>query len=257
MPVMMIVLVTLGCLWLVGCVGERAVLFCVPQTKRMSKFYIAWKNMSLTLKILMDEKPVGILPGFDQFGTLSDLRVLIEDELDLETDFFFIDGGTRVSKDCESDFEVTSIAGYRPDDVGRGPVEIKVVSNHEGASATYSDENPKTPPPTDTSCSFLRSPTSWEIKIYSESEIAQAKGAEKERRLFWNRMAKKLCKETKKTRDQIGNIIDQKWQVYQSKQLIEKDSNLPVGESSTVKSLTLKRNADRLRGNISELENLE
>ena len=118
------------------------------------------------------------------------------------------------------------------------------------------------------SLNFLRSPTSWEIrgvKVYTEEEIAKAKGMEKKRQLYWNDQAKKLCKDTTKSKGQIAKSIDMAWRQHQSTLLLKEEALVSQMKSTAntdpeifgkrkCKPGTIQKNADRIRQHTIALD---
>ena len=196
-------------------------------------------TMPVSMRILENGNAIGVLPAYNENCKLFDHRSDIENELDLQSFIFIDDQGEAVNKDHKNVLDVRSKATSKHEDNGQQFLEIEVKLNGDKPSNNNSKATANLS--SDPSTSFLKSPTSWEIrrmKIYSEKEIVLARGFEKERRKHWNKMAKKLCKETSKTREQIGIIINSKWQVYQASKLLE--ANKTAAPASHVKSSTLK-----------------
>lgn len=116
------------------------------------------------------------------------------------------------------------------------------------------------------SAAFLRSPSSWEVrgvKIYSLEEVEAAKGMEKKRRVFWNNMAKKLCKETTKPKQIIGKTINEEWRKEQGNLLLAEQDLLLATETETnvlscrkLKPRTIGNNAQRIRNKQEELDKI-
>lgn len=74
--------------------------------------------------------------------------------------------------------------------------------------------------------SFLRSPTSWEVrgvKIYTQNDIQKAKGMEKKRREFWNKEVKRLSRETKKSKNNIVKEVNIALRQHQGTLLLEEE----------------------------------
>ena len=126
-----------------------------------------------------------------------------------------------------------------------------------------SDSSKLKQPNTPTSM-FLRSPSSWEVrgvKIYTSQEIESAKGMEKQRRIFWNDMAKKLCKETKNSKQAIAQISrGEKEQtgllITKSKDLLDAAKEMEK-TNSKMKPSTIAKNIQRIRDSQKELERID
>ena len=112
---------------------------------------------------------------------------------------------------------------------------------------------------------FLRSPTSWEIrgvKIYTQIEVEKAKGMEKKRREFWNNEVKRLCRETKKSKNDVMKEVNIAWRKYQGTLLLEEGNLLQKlqndeskGQTSTTcKPGTIQKNFDRIRQHKNDLD---
>lgn len=96
----------------------------------------------------------------------------------------------------------------------------------------------------------LRSPDSCElkgIKIYSEEEIEEAVGKEKERRRFWNRTARALVKKIPNKKD-LYERVHKEWRLhkaYESGENVKTDAG-PSGRNLKLKKSTLEKNTMRV-----------
>lgn len=251
------------------------------------------------IQIVKDGENIGVLPCFDEQDILTNLRDEICEDFDL-SNFSFSFEESLLDCDQESLLKVESISEKRSDvSEAEGCLVIKIISfappsePKQSASSLLSSESSTTKNNDDSSApstsfassstnhagtrkpwksfskpaTFLRSPSSWElrgVKIYSLEEIEVAKGIEKKRRVFWNDMAKKMCKETTKPKQIIGKTINDEWRKHQANLLLEeqdllsaateaenKGGNIPCGRK--LKSGTIGKNAQRIRNNQDEL----
>ena len=195
-------------------------------------------------------KVIGIIPAFDPELALKNLRREIEDDFELKDfDFQAIETDRKIGVQ-EEVIKVDSLL----QSTSSNEVLVINITKHlstsyptsESSSTTHastSESAPLSPGPSTLSTStrlsvtnFLRSPTSWQIrgvKIYTTEEIERTKGLEKKRRLFWNTEAKKLCKETKKSKGDIAKAIDLAWRQHQSSLLLEEEALVSKMESSS------------------------
>ena len=103
------------------------------------------------------------------------------------------------------------------------PMEFPTMFNHTSQT------------PNTSAFSKLKSPTSCSlkgIKLYSETEIENSSGKEKERRVFWNQRAKQLSKENIKKAD-LYQQIHLDWRMHKDSAIKKKAQTL--GTSTTVK----------------------
>jgi len=113
-------------------------------------------------------------------------------------------------------------------------MEISIVGPALDSSQHY-DLNPETSQSKSTtkqpSMLALRKLSPCEVKglkVYTDMEIALARGMEKERRLFWNKTERQLCCETNKSTDTIVKLINTKWREHQSSLLLEEAAKLKI-----------------------------
>lgn len=241
-----------------------------------------------SLKIMEENKTIGIIPAFDTELSLANLRREIEEDFEIrEFDFYRQETGQQIINTQPQDEDITKVVSVAQlaDEV---PI-INIIKRLSNPFKSCGESKPKTDrtrksesvsessmstvgasfqKAVSTSTCFLRSPTSWEIrgvKVYTEAEIAKAKGMEKKRRLFWNDEAKKLCKDTTKSKGQVAKSIDIAWRERQSTLLLEEEALLSQMNSTTntdpelfckrkCKPGTLKKNADRIRQHTVALD---
>ncbi|XP_031552835.1 uncharacterized protein LOC116290009 [Actinia tenebrosa] len=115
----------------------------------------------------------------------------------------------------------------------------------------------KEPIPEQATVMGLKSPEAWllkGIKIYKEKEIEDARGKEKERRIFWNAKAKILAKsDLKKT--QIYEEIHKAWRLKKTEILLGESSGVRMA-STSMKKGTLEKNKERFQLAKRECETL-
>lgn len=95
--------------------------------------------------------------------------------------------------------------------------------------------------------SLLQSPTTCSIKgikLYSHKDIETSIGKEKERRIFWNKRARALCKENIKKAD-LYKQIHEDWRIYKT-DLMTRDVKDLGSRKSTLKKATLQNNIARV-----------
>ena len=248
------------------------------------------------LKVENEEgQTVGVIPIYCGESTLANIRKEIEDDFEINNSWFMRGGST-----LETSEEVcTSVASIARDIVdhftGKRFFSITISNSLKlGATADSMNENeplkttgfdstttvasgmmpiPKTSkteennPCSSTSKatgSFLRSPTSWEVrgvKIYTQNDVQKAKGMEKKRREFWNKEVKRLCRETNKSKNNIMKEVNIAWRQYHGTLLLEEENLLQKlqvdNNSQTIskcKPGTLQKNFDRIRQNKNELD---
>ena len=194
---------------------------------------------------------IGIIPAFDPELSLKNLRREIEDDFELKNfDFQAIETDRKIGVQEEEVIKVDSLL----QSTSSNEVLVINITKHSSTScptsessstthASTSESAPLSPGPSTLSTStrlsvtnFLRSPTSWQIrgvKIYTTEEIERTKGLEKNRCLFWNTEAKKLCKETKKSKGNIAKAIDLAWRQHQSSLLLEEEALVSKMESTS------------------------
>lgn len=244
-----------------------------------------------SLKIMEDNEALGIIPAFDTELSLTNLRREIEDDFEInEFDFKQNETGQQINIQEEAVIKVVSIMQIATTNEVPiinitkrlpNPFKSSCKGNHLSTTntskkSTCTTETVSVSPGVasfqnvSTNTNFLRSPTSWEIrgvKVYTEEEIARAKGMERKRRLFWNAEAKKLCKDTTKPKGQITKTIDVAWRKHQSTLLLEEEALLSQIKSTTnidtemfgkrkCKPGTIKKNADRIRQHTIALDDV-
>jgi hypothetical protein len=243
------------------------------------------------IKVYLDGKTVGILPAFEEGVTLSELRNEIWEDFGLNN-FRYLHENEPINLSTETLVKVGSVAKCEGKNSNCLSIELTSSgvlcrsSNNTAFSSAGHDVSPVsdaslavdqadesqvfTETQSDSSSSkptsmFLRSPSSWEvrgIKIYTSHEIESAKGIEKQRRIFWNDMAKKLCKETKKSKQVIAQIINESWRSEQTSLLITKSKDLLDAAKeiertdSKMKPNTIAKNIQRIKGSQKELERI-
>ena len=105
---------------------------------------------------------------------------------------------------------------------------------------------------------MLQSPTTCSIKgikIYSEDEIEKGIGKEKERRRFWNKKARELCKANIKKQDLYSRIHDE-WRAHKASSMTKEAKRNEGKEKSTLKKGTLMGNIARVDQAKQKLEDL-
>ena len=216
------------------------------------------------IKIFLDGEAVGVLPAFNEGDTLSNLRDEILDDLGLES-FAYLHQASPIELNKESILKVECVAKQVGGENDCLSIELTSSSFSEPGDQHPQGDCHSTKLETDTGQTnmFLRRPQSWEIrgiKIYTSQDIEVAKGMEKQRRLFWNDMAKKLCKETKKSKQDIVQIINEAWRKEQTSLLIGESKDLlnaaedMQAKESKLKPSTLAKNIQRIRKSQNELE---
>ena len=252
------------------------------------------------LKINDDQgETVGVIPLYCETSTLQLLREEIEDDFEVRH-FLFKQDGKNLHPSEELNTIVASAAHEMVDDAGKQFFVVIISRNDEEyalestSKCNLTDFQVTSPEParepeataltvetnrhsnnqcsssTKSSVSFLRSPTSWEIrgvKIYTQYEIGKAKGMEKKRREFWNKEAKRLCQETKMSRNDVCKEINVAWRKHQATLLLEEESLLEglQNDSEAVdfnkcstpnncKPGTIQKNLDRIRQHKNELD---
>ena len=256
------------------------------------------KNTMKVIKVHLDGKTVGVLPAFDERDTLSNLRNEIREDFGL-IDFCYLRESLPINLSTETFVEVGSVTkceGENNDCLSIELTSSAVLSqskNDAGFSSACHDvsfvsdaslavdqsdddeiftetqlqsDSSKLKQPNTPTSMFLRSPSSWEVrgvKIYTSQEIESAKGMEKQRRIFWNDMAKKLCKETKNSKQVIAQIINESWRKEQTGLLITKSKDLLDAAkemektNSKMKPSTIAKNIQRIRDSQKELERID
>jgi hypothetical protein len=241
-----------------------------------------------SLKIMEENTTIGIIPAFDTELSLVNLRREIEEDFEIrEFDFQYRQETGQQINTQPQDEDVTKVVSVAQlaDEV---PI-INIIKRLSNRFKSCGDSKPKTDHTSknesvsessmstggvsfqkavSTSTYFLRSPTSWEIrgvKVYTEAEITKAKGMGKKGRLFWNDEAKKLCKDTTKSKGQVAKSIDIAWREHQSTLLLEEEALLSQMNSTTntdpeffgktkCKPGTIKNNADQIRQHTVALD---
>lgn len=175
------------------------------------------------IKIVDENKAViGVIPAFDTKQSLANLRREIQEDFEiLDFNFMREESGQQIENDEEAVTKVASIlelaavkvpivnikkrtlnpikscgeSNFKPMKTTRkietvSVSSVKCTSEDQTVSSSVSTNFASLEKQTSASTSFLRSPTSWEIRgvklyEYTEEEISKAKGMEKKRRLFW------------------------------------------------------------------------
>ena len=152
-----------------------------------------------SLKIMEENKTIGIIPAFDTELSLANLRREIEEDFEIrEFDFYRQETGQQIINTQPQDEDITKVVSVAQlaDEV---PI-INIIKRLSNRFKSCGDSKPKTDHTSknesvsessmstggasfqkavSTSTYFLRSPTSWEIrgvKVYTEAEITKAKG---------------------------------------------------------------------------------
>ena len=177
-----------------------------------------------SLEIMENYEALGIIPAFDTELSLTNLRREIEDDFEInDFDFKQNETGQQTNTQEEAVIKVVSIMQIPTTNevpiinitkrlpnpfkssciniTKRLPNPFKSTTNTSKKSTCTTETVSVSPgvasfQNVSTNTNFLRSPTSWEmrgVKVYTEEEIARAKGMERKHRLFWNAEAKKLC----------------------------------------------------------------
>jgi hypothetical protein len=210
------------------------------------------------IKIVFEGETVGVLPAFNEGDTLSNLRDEISDDLGLKS-FVYLYQDLPIELSKESILKVDCVAKQVSGENECLSIELTSGDQHPQGDR----DSTKLKTNIGQTNMFLRRPSSWEvrgIKIYTAQDIEVAKGMEKQRRLFWNDTAKKLCKETKKPKQDIAQIINEAWRkeqtgllIGESKDLLNAAEDMHAKESK-LKPSTLSKNVQRIRNSQNELE---
>ena len=249
------------------------------------------------LKINNEEgQTVGVIPIYCGETTLAKLRE------EIEYDFLFVHGGYKFNTSEEMFTNVASVAHEMvnhsteknffcvtifkrsklsgecastkgPADPSKTTIDAtgSMASNTTPLTGTpKTDQNNPCSSTSKVTGSFLRSPTSWEIrgvKIYTQVEIEKAKGMEKKRREFWNKEAKRICRQTKKSKNEVAKEVNIAWRKHQGTLLLEEESLLQKMQKDAseaeghecqsqikCKPGTIQKNFDRIQQHKNELD---
>ena len=241
------------------------------------------------LKINNEEgQTVGVIPIYSGESTLTKLREEITDDFEINN-FLFAYCGKKLDKSEEHSTNVASVAQEMVEHVTGAKFFSLTILNHseldvdddcnddqlkitiKTTTTTASDAISITPcsSTSKVSESCLRSPTSWEmrgVKIYTQREIEKAKGMEKKRREFWNKEAKRLCRETKKSKNDIMKELNIAWRKHRSTLLLKEENFIQKMQNDAIKEGhycqnkikckpgTIQKNFDRIRQHKNELD---
>ena len=175
--------------------------------------------------------------GKDNYSLLSSDKEVEEKK----TKLYFSSGETSNEEVEEEKTELFS-SGNTSDE----ELEEENTALHE--SATPSSMNP---------CMLgLRSPDSCSlkgVKIYSEMDIEEAVGMEKERLRFWNHTAKNLSRTLSK-KSVIIDAIHKEWRLRKADLMLDESSG--ISQSAKVKKNTLQKNKARVERATAEVRRL-